>query len=109
MASLSVRPKLVEFIIACQQLDPFVQATFEKMEAGGEPHFSLGTYGELRYDLHLCVPQYEEVRQRLLDEAHRSKYTIHLGSTKMYQDLKRNFWWPGMKRDVVDHVAKCIT
>ena len=56
MANLSVRPKLVEFIIACQQLDPFMQATFERLEAGGEPHFSVSTYGELRYDLRLYVP-----------------------------------------------------
>ena len=102
VANLSIRTKLVEFIIACQQLDPFVQATSEKLEAGEEPHFSLGTYGELRFDLCLYVPQYEEARQRILDETHRSKYTIHLGSTKMYQDLNRNFWWPGMKRDVTD-------
>ena len=62
MANLSIRPKLVEFIIACQQLDPFVHATFEKLEAGGEPHFSFGTYVELQYDLHLYVSQYEEAR-----------------------------------------------
>ena len=63
MAKLSVHPKLVKFIIACQQLDPYVQATFEKLEAGGEPHFSVGTYGELRYDLRLYLPYYEETKQ----------------------------------------------
>ena len=54
--------------------------------------FSIGVDGGLRDDLHLYMPQDEEVRQRLLDEAHHSKYTIHLRSTKMYKDLKRNFW-----------------
>lgn len=54
--------------------------------------FSVGVDGGLRYDLRLYVPQVDEVKQRLLDEAHRSKYTIHPGSTKMYKDLKSNFW-----------------
>ena len=69
------------------------------------PHFSVGVDGGLKYDLRLYVPQVDEVKQRLLDEVHRSKYTIHPGSTKMYKDLKRNFWWRGMKRDIVEHVA----
>jgi hypothetical protein len=42
-----------------------------------------------------------------LKEAHDSDYTIHPGSTKMYQDLKQKYWWYGLKRDVAAHVAKC--
>ena len=42
-------------------------------------------------------------------EAHSSRYSIHPGSTKMYQDLKRNFWWPDMKRDIAEWVSKCYT
>ena len=42
-------------------------------------------------------------------EAHRSKLTIHPGSTKMYKDVKRSFWWPGMKKDIAEYVAKCLT
>ena len=44
-----------------------------------------------------------------MHEAHHSKYTIHPGVTKMYQDMKRMYWWPGMKRDVASFVAKCLT
>ena len=79
------------------------------METGEAPHFSVGADGGLRYDLRLYVPQVEEVKQRLLDEAHQSKYCIHPGSTKMYRDLKRNFWWLEMKREIVKHVARCVT
>ena len=50
MASLSVHPKLLQFIIACQQMDSFIQATVEKMEAGDAPNFSFGVYEELRFD-----------------------------------------------------------
>ena len=41
-------------------------------------------------------------------EAHKSKFVVHPGGTKMYQDLKRQYWWEGMKRDVASFVAKCI-
>ena len=50
-----------------------------------------------------------EVRQTLLDEAHKPKFSIHPGAIKMYRDLKSDFWWPGMKRDVTKYVEKCLT
>ena len=58
---------------------------------------------------HLCVPDNDELRKDILDEAHKSRMTIHPGGTKMYKDLKRNFWWEGMKREVAEYVAKCFT
>ena len=45
----------------------------------------------------------------VLSEAHSSAYSLHPGSTKMYKDLKQHFWWSNMKKDVADHVAKCLT
>ncbi|KAD3066571.1 hypothetical protein E3N88_34451 [Mikania micrantha] len=51
----------------------------------------------------------EEPISALLEKAHKSKYSIHPGATKMYRDLRVNYWWPGMKRDVVKHVSKCLT
>ncbi|MBZ2164432.1 hypothetical protein K8B34_20955, partial [Alteromonas stellipolaris] len=49
------------------------------------------------------------LRRELFDEAHRTKYTVHLGSTKMYKDLKRHFWWNNMHKDVAQYVSKCFT
>ena len=43
----------------------------------------------------------------ILTEAHSSGYSIHPGGTKMNRDLKQNFWWSRMKRDIVDFVAQC--
>jgi hypothetical protein len=40
-------------------------------------------------------------------EAHETAYSIHLGSEKMYQNLKKKFWWYGMKREIAEHVAMC--
>lgn len=46
-----------------------------------------------------CVPRYTNLRKKILVEAHQSKLSLHPGITKMYQDLKRHYWWHGMKGD----------
>jgi hypothetical protein len=50
-----------------------------------------------------------DLKKEILDEAHLSKFSIHPGSTKMYQDLKENFWWSNMKVDIAKYVSKCDT
>ena len=42
-----------------------------------------------------------------MKEAHCSRFSVHLGTTKMYRDLKQRFWWSGMKEDVAKHVELC--
>ncbi|XP_035546546.1 uncharacterized protein LOC118348608 [Juglans regia] len=49
--------------------------------------------GSLRFKGRHCVPTEKELRDLLLREMHRSLYTVHLGSTKMYQDLRQHYWW----------------
>ncbi|GJS72245.1 putative reverse transcriptase domain-containing protein [Tanacetum coccineum] len=44
-----------------------------------------------------------------MDEAHKSKYSIHPGADKMYYDLRDRYWWPGMKKDIAEYVSKCLT
>ena len=51
----------------------------------------------LRFEHQLCVPEIAEIKERIRKEAHSTPYTAHPGSTKMYQDLRHNFWWDGMK------------
>ena len=53
------------------------------------------------------MPEVDHLREKILNEAHDSAYSIHPGSTKMYQDLKERYWWYGMKRDVEAHVEIC--
>ena len=48
-----------------------------------------------------------ELRNQILDEAHSSKLSIHLGSSNMYQDLKSCFWWTKMKKEIAAYVARC--
>ena len=53
------------------------------------------------------VPKDSELRNQILDDAHSSKLFIHLGSSKMYQDLKTYFWWTKMKKEIIAYVARC--
>jgi hypothetical protein len=55
----------------------------------------------------LCVPDITSIRELILKEAHEATYSIHPGSEKMYQDLKKRFWWYGMKRVIAEYVARC--
>jgi hypothetical protein len=57
----------------------------------------------------MWIPRFCKVKELLLNEAHKSRYSIHPGATKMYQDLRHHYWWPGMKRDVAKYVEKCLT
>jgi hypothetical protein len=54
-----------------------------------------------------CVPNITSIREQILKEAHETAYSIHPGSEKMYQDLKRRFGWYGTKRKIAEYVAKC--
>nr|GFB19479.1 hypothetical protein [Tanacetum cinerariifolium] len=60
--------------------------------------------GTLYYMDRIWVPLKGEVRTLIMDEAHKSKYSIHLGANKMYYDLKDRYWWPGMKKDIAEYV-----
>jgi hypothetical protein len=57
----------------------------------------------------LVVPVDPEIKKTIFDEAHMSKFSIHPGSTKMYQDLKQNCWWSNMKVNIAKYVDECDT
>jgi hypothetical protein len=53
----------------------------------------------------LVVPKNEDLKKRILDEAHLSKFSMHPGSTKMYHDLKPLYWWTIMKKEIARYVT----
>jgi hypothetical protein len=57
----------------------------------------------------LVVPKKYLLKKKILDEAHTSSYSIHPGSTKMYHDLRQQFWWTRIKREIARYVSKCDT
>nr|GFB35450.1 reverse transcriptase domain-containing protein [Tanacetum cinerariifolium] len=70
---------------------------------------------EPRMDGTLCLngrswlPCYGDLRTVIMHESHKSKYSIHQGSDKMYQDIRKLHWWPNMKADITTYVSKCLT
>ncbi|GJU72786.1 putative reverse transcriptase domain-containing protein [Tanacetum coccineum] len=70
---------------------------------------------EQRTDGTLClnrrswIPCRGDLRELIMHESHKSKYSIHPGSDKMYQDLKKLYWWPNMKAEIATYVSKCLT
>ncbi|GJY69987.1 putative reverse transcriptase domain-containing protein [Tanacetum coccineum] len=70
---------------------------------------------EPRADGTLClnnrswIPCFGDLRALIMHESHKSKYSIHPGSDKMYQDLKKLYWWPNMKAEIATYVSKCLT
>nr|GEU97938.1 hypothetical protein [Tanacetum cinerariifolium] len=55
------------------------------------------------------LPCYGDLRSVIMHESHKSKYSIHPGSDKMYQDIKKLYWWPNMKANITTYVNKCLT
>ncbi|GJS19637.1 putative reverse transcriptase domain-containing protein [Tanacetum coccineum] len=70
---------------------------------------------EPRADGTLClnnrswIPRFRDLRALIMHESHKSKYSIHPGSDKIYQDLKKLYWWPNMKAEIDTYVSKCLT
>ncbi|GJU92191.1 putative reverse transcriptase domain-containing protein [Tanacetum coccineum] len=70
---------------------------------------------EPRVDGTLClnnrswIPCFGDLRALIMNESHKSKYSIHPGSDKMYQDLKKLYWWPNMKAEIATYVSKYLT
>ncbi|GKE79287.1 putative reverse transcriptase domain-containing protein, partial [Tanacetum coccineum] len=65
--------------------------------------------GTLYFLDQIWVPWKGDVRTLIMDEAHKSKYSVHPGADKMYYDLRDRYWWPGMKKDIAEYVSKCLT
>ncbi|GJW85304.1 putative nucleotidyltransferase, ribonuclease H [Tanacetum coccineum] len=65
--------------------------------------------GSLHYMDRIWVPLVGGVRTKIMDEAHKTRYSVHPGADKMYYDLRDMYWWPGMKKEIAIYVSKCLT
>jgi hypothetical protein len=98
-----------EDVIAAQRTDAGMGHLCRRLELGEAQCFRQDVDGFLWFKDRLVVPKDFELRRKIMDEAHCSQYSIHPGTNKMYQDLKKNFWWTRMKREIAKYVSECDT
>ncbi|GJU09683.1 putative reverse transcriptase domain-containing protein [Tanacetum coccineum] len=98
------------------QIEAHKPENFKKEDIGGMIRKDIPKEKlEPRADGTLCLngrswlPCYGDLRTVIMHESHKSKYSIHLGSDKMYWDMKKLYWWPNIKADIATYVSKCLT
>ncbi|KAJ8764022.1 hypothetical protein K2173_004903 [Erythroxylum novogranatense] len=107
LATLKLRPMLLDRIRRVQDKDPALVRLIERARSDRDSDFELRD-GTLWMGQRLCVPDVDDLRREILEEAHMAAYAMHPGSTKMYNTLKQHFWWPGMKKQVAEYVSRCM-
>jgi hypothetical protein len=107
--NISLIPTIKEDIIAAQRTDVGMSHLRQRLELGEAQCFQQDADGVLWFKDRLVVLKDFELHRKIMDEAHYSWYSIHLGTNKMYQDLKKNFWWTRIKREVAKYVSECDT
>ena len=98
---------LEDCIRAIQKQCPEIREVKALLKQGNATDFRVDEQGTLWLKERICIPKDKEIRTQILREGHDSKYAIHPGCTKMYQDLKDRFWWKDMRTNIAEYVAKC--
>ena len=109
LAAFHVRPVLVDRVRQSQAQDLYLMKIKAKIVAGQQSTFSIKDDGTLILGRRLCVPEVEDLKREIMEEAHSSTYAMHPGSTKMYRTLRDHYWWRRMKREIAEFVSRCLT
>ncbi|GJS23296.1 putative reverse transcriptase domain-containing protein [Tanacetum coccineum] len=104
--NITLQSSIKDRILAAQKEASDESAGLQK---GLDEMIKLRNDGALYYLDRIWVLLKGDMRTLIMDEAHKSKYYVHLGADKMYYDLRDRYWWPGMKKDIVVYVSKCLT
>ena len=103
-------PSLLSRVIESQGQDPELVSIRDRVQSGtADEGWAIHTYGSLRYRGRVVVPQSTEFRKEILREFHCSRFVVHPGGTKMYHDLRRQYYWSRMKRHIGDFVRRYLT
>ena len=105
---LIARPSFLNRVLEAQKKDEKIVVILSHIGNGKEIEFTVNEDGVLYYKDRVCVPDDNDLRKAILEEAHSGSFSIHPSSTKIYQDLKMSSWWSEMKRDILEFVTKCL-
>jgi hypothetical protein len=104
---VELEPTLEREIKEAQKNDEKINEIRQLILEGRGKDFREDAKGVVWFKDRLCVPNVKSIRELILKEAHETAYSIQPRSEKMYQDLKKKFWWYGMKREIAEHVSIC--
>jgi hypothetical protein len=107
--NITLIPTIKKDVITAQRTNIGIGHIHKRLELGEAQCFRQDADGVLWFNDHLVVLKDLELHHKIMDEAHFSEYSLHPGTNKMYQDLKKNFWWTRMKREIVKYVLECDT
>jgi hypothetical protein len=107
--TMEVEPTLEAEIREGQLEDAKLKEIQQLIQDNKTSDFSEDSQGTLWLGKQICVPNQKHIKELILREAHDSAYSIHPGSNNMYKDLKTQYWWYGMKRNVMEYVTLCDT
>jgi hypothetical protein len=105
--TIELEPTLEQDIRKGQKDDEKINEILQLIIDGKGPDFREDAEGVVWFKDRLCVPNITSIRELILKKAHETPYSIHPGIEKMYQDLKKRFWWYGMKSEIAEYVARC--
>ena len=110
ISNIVATPSRLQTAQQSQWQDQELRAIWNQLQNGEQlDGWSTNREGFILFNGRLAVANDPHLRETILTEAHKSKFAVHPGSTKIYNDLKRQYWWKDMKRDVATFVAKCLT
>ena len=110
LGSLVATPSLLSRVIESQGQNAEIVSIRDRVQSGaGDEGWTVHADGSLRYRGWVVAPQLTDLREEILREFHFSRFSMHPDGTKMYQDLRRQYYWNGMKRHVGDFVRLCLT
>jgi len=90
---LTVSSDFLVLIKERQLSDPKLRRTVELLGTEKAKDFEIGSDGVLRFRGRVCIPEDLKVKGMILEEGHKSRFSMHPCMTKMYHDLKESFWW----------------
>jgi hypothetical protein len=105
--TVKLEPTLEQDIMKGQKDDKKINEIQRLIIEGKGLDFHEDAKGVVWFKDRLCVPDIISIRELILKEAHETSYSVHPGSEKMYQDLKKRFWWYCLKMDIAEYVSRC--
>ncbi|GJX19763.1 putative reverse transcriptase domain-containing protein [Tanacetum coccineum] len=106
---LTVHPKLPSQILEAQNEALKEENVKNENLRGMDKSFEIRPDGTRCIKNRRWLPLFGGLRNLIMHESHKSKYSIHPGSDKMYHDIKKLYWWPNMKAIIAEYVSKCLT